>query len=1377
MANRQVQEIKLRLITEGGEGLDKLKSSFRALEKSIGPTDKVIQEARQSIIDFVGSGKQSIQTIQGQIDAFKGLQTQATIGGNVYRQLAGDVNRLSDSLKALKTDYEEVGRAAKRTDAQIAAEFPARKPEAFRKQLAALNRQLDQLSVSAEAYGNKLTEITIKEVAFGRAQARQQVIAGAQAVGAPLIRAQQPQQQLPNTLAALQLRISELTQDFQNLDRGAGPYQETLAEINRLQRELANATEDGNADRKEEIRARIENYRQITAENAGLREQAAARRSIERGRARAAAGVPAIVQEPARRTSSLFEGIANIAAVSTRRETELLGKSYSDVAVTIQKVSAASDGSIASLQAQRGAWQALRNQIDPTIPDFKQASREIEQLDRRLGKLQQTQGRRMTGMQVAQAAGAAVSGGIFGGPEGFFGGALGGIFGGVGGAFAGAAAGAQVGMLRQQLGGFADYAAQLQKMQIALRGAAGSQEEFNRAVAAANFVVRNLNVPQDVAIQGMTQLTAAVKGAGGQVSDAELVFRNVTSAIKATGGSAQDVDGAITAMVQVFSKGKVSAEELSGQLGERLPGAVTKFAKANDMTLPELQKALEQGQVGLNELMNFIVQLGDEYADVAGKIAGSSQDAGARLTVAYNNMRISIGEALQPIGAQLQETFAKFVTDIAPAVAASAKAIADAFSFFLNNKILSGIAAFALKLGLVTAATIALRAAITSLAQINIVSWFTGVTSAARITGDVMAASAVKATGFATAMRGLFGILKSIAALGAITVAIDVVVRGFAQLMAARQALRELNARRDPVGATGPQPAMTAERRYTGAAREKVIEDINKQREYAARLRREIQDIESQLLVAESVPGAGRASLFISNLKAQADLKKAQLRDAQEVIKLDLKTFKTREQIQSEYLRGMNERFKTADGDEKESGKSAAEKAAREAEKARQEMLRQLKAAQDLNFAEKNRLDLLRQEEPFAKAFTEFAIRRAEIQRKYNDLLNASRSAEERAQLEQARSAAYKQSSLTLQKEINELTKKSAAPIVETIDKIKERIAYDREYSKLLKEGITPELAQQLLEIKKAYEESVKALEPAVKAAEAAILRAEAEGASATEIKKYREELEKIQKLPGEKKKEGEEEAKRSAEEKERDRLAKEKAERLQNLYSDIVGTLEDGIVGSLMAGIDALITGTKTLGEALKEIASGILKDIGQTLLRFAVNMGMRAAFPGAFAAKGAYFSGGQADFAQNSIKPFATGGIVTRPTFFKYANGGTMQNGLMGEAGPEAIMPLKRGADGKLGVTAKLDGAMGRYRRSPGSAGGPAGGGVETESGAATATMQPIDVRYSVERINQVDYVTADQFQAGMRQAAAQGAKQGEQRALNSLRQNTTTRRKVGI
>ena len=62
-------------------------------------------------------------------------------------------------------------------------------------------------------------------------------------------------------------------------------------------------------------------------------------------------------------------------------------------------------------------------------------------------------------------------------------------------------------------------------------------------------------------------------------------------------------------------------------------------------------------------------------------------------------------------------------------------------------------------------------------------------------------------------------------------------------------------------------------------------------------------------------------------------------------------------------------------------------------------------------------------------------------------------------------------------------------------------------------------------------------------------------------------------------------------------------------------------------------------------------------------------------------------------------------------------------------------------------------------------------------TAFVAPIDVRYTVERINSVDYVTADQFQRGMRQAADQGATQGELRALSTLRQNTSQRRRIGL
>jgi len=51
----------------------------------------------------------------------------------------------------------------------------------------------------------------------------------------------------------------------------------------------------------------------------------------------------------------------------------------------------------------------------------------------------------------------------------------------------------------------------------------------------------------------------------------------------------------------------------------------------------------------------------------------------------------------------------------------------------------------------------------------------------------------------------------------------------------------------------------------------------------------------------------------------------------------------------------------------------------------------------------------------------------------------------------------------------------------------------------------------------------------------------------------------------------------------------------------------------------------------------------------------------------------------ASGAVNPFASGGVIGTPTYFPLMQGGV---GLAGEAGPEAIMPLKRGPDGRLGV-----------------------------------------------------------------------------------------------
>ncbi len=96
------------------------------------------------------------------------------------------------------------------------------------------------------------------------------------------------------------------------------------------------------------------------------------------------------------------------------------------------------------------------------------------------------------------------------------------------------------------------------------------------------------------------------------------------------------------------------------------------------------------------------------------------------------------------------------------------------------------------------------------------------------------------------------------------------------------------------------------------------------------------------------------------------------------------------------------------------------------------------------------------------------------------------------------------------------------------------------------------------------------------------------------------------------------------------------------------------------------------------------------------------------------------------------------------------------------------------------KMRSAMNRYASGArGSAVIPGNGESDggPTSGLAAMNASSIDVRYTVERINSVDYVTADQFRAGMAQAAQQGATQGEQRTLRRLQQSRATRSRLGM
>ena len=201
------------------------------------------------------------------------------------------------------------------------------------------------------------------------------------------------------------------------------------------------------------------------------------------------------------------------------------------------------------------------------------------------------------------------------------------------------------------------------------------------------------------------------------------------------------------------------------------------------------------------------------------------------------------------------------------------------------------------------------------------------------------------------------------------------------------------------------------------------------------------------------------------------------------------------------------------------------------------------------------------------------------------------------------------------------------------------------------------------------------------------------------------------------------------------------------------------------------VITGSKSAQEALADMMASVAEHFIDMAAQIIAQQLAMILYGTVMKALGVTLPGGGGNMGgQNYFDP-TTGKGVAGPNF-GLAEGGYVSgptNALVGEGGePEYIIP-----------ESKMRESMARYSR------GARGGSVIPESGAGgtsedggTAVTAPIDVRrFSVERINSVDYVTASEFQQGLQQAAAQGAQRGEQQTLRRLQMSSSTRRRIGV
>lgn len=126
------------------------------------------------------------------------------------------------------------------------------------------------------------------------------------------------------------------------------------------------------------------------------------------------------------------------------------------------------------------------------------------------------------------------------------------------------------------------------------------------------------------------------------------------------------------------------------------------------------------------------------------------------------------------------------------------------------------------------------------------------------------------------------------------------------------------------------------------------------------------------------------------------------------------------------------------------------------------------------------------------------------------------------------------------------------------------------------------------------------------------------------------------------------------------------------------VASLSGSISNTLGKAFDGLVFDGMKLSDALRNVAGSIAQATFAAAMK-PVTQQLGGALAQAIGSVAGFAQGGA--FSQGRVMPFAKGGVVSAPVTFPM-RGGT---GLMGEAGPEAILPLRRGADGSLGVQAQ--------------------------------------------------------------------------------------------
>lgn len=183
-----------------------------------------------------------------------------------------------------------------------------------------------------------------------------------------------------------------------------------------------------------------------------------------------------------------------------------------------------------------------------------------------------------------------------------------------------------------------------QRLEKGLTAVTGSTVLAAQEMAYIRETADRMGQVVNATAEAYVSLSAATKGTTLEGQATRDIFESVSLAMGKLGKSSADTQGALLAIEQMISKGKVSAEELRGQLGERLPGAFRAAAESIGVTTSELGVMLEKGEVLAEDLLPALSKrLNELYDD--GKEIGGLEAEWARLQNAMAELAIVTDQA------------------------------------------------------------------------------------------------------------------------------------------------------------------------------------------------------------------------------------------------------------------------------------------------------------------------------------------------------------------------------------------------------------------------------------------------------------------------------------------------------------------------------------------------------------------------------------------------------------------------------------------------------------------------------------------------------------------------------------------------------------